>query len=41
MYAKFLALDDFINTNYDRLSKEQYNFLTEILNILVAQILED
>ena len=41
MYAKFLALDDFINTNYYRLSNEDYNFLVEILNILVKRILED
>lgn len=39
MYKKFLALNDFIDTNYSKLSREDYEFLVEVLGSLTDQVI--
>lgn len=41
LYDKFLMLDDFINANYNKLSKEDYQYLCEILETIVQLIIND
>lgn len=39
MYKKFLALNDFIDTNYSKLSREDYEYLVEVLGNLTDQVI--
>lgn len=36
--VKFLALDNFINDNFDRLSNEDYEYLMSIMQQLIQMI---
>lgn len=36
--VKFLALDSFINDNFDKLSNEDYEYLVNVLEQLIKQI---
>ena len=38
---QFLELDNYINDNIDKLTKEEYERLVEELNILVCEILNN
>ena len=39
MYKKFLALNDFIDDNYSKLSSEDYEYLVEVLGQLTDQVI--
>ena len=38
---QFLELDSYINDNIDKLTKEEYEKLVKVLNILVYEILNN
>ena len=38
---QFLELDNYINDNIDKLTKEEYEKLVEELNVLVCEILNN
>ena len=38
---QFLELDNYINDNIDKLTKEEYKKLVEELNVLVCEILNN
>lgn len=39
-YEYFILIDNFINDNYNKLTKEQYEYLTQILEYIKNLIIE-
>lgn len=40
-YSKFVALDTFINENYNKMSQEDYIWCLSILRVIVKRIIEE
>lgn len=40
-YSKFVALDTFINENYNKMSQKDYIWCLSILRVLVKRIIEE
>ena len=39
MYKKFLALNDFIDSNYPNLSQEDYEYLVNVLQYITDEVI--